>query len=82
MKTSCELEKKLKKLPAYIRVDSIIYYLQINKTYDYSNINKILWNIEYIDVYTGNYILNIVHQSIQAAVDTALKEIKVLQNIK
>lgn len=68
MKTSCELEKKLNKLPALISILDDQYDLRITKS-----INN--WKIEYTD-YLGNCWISIEHQSLQAAVDTALKEIK------
>lgn len=66
MKT--ELEKKLNKLPAFIKVDDIEYHLKILKDNE-------VWYIEYCD-FLLNTILSVEHQSLQAAVDTALKEIK------
>lgn len=68
MKTSCELEKKLNKLPAFIPILDDQYDLKITK----SNNN---WKIEYID-YLGNCWISIEHHSLQAAVDTMLSEIK------
>lgn len=66
MKT--ELEKKLNKLPAFIKVDDIEYHLKILKDNE-------VWYIEYCD-FLFNTILSVEHQSLQAAVDTTLKEIK------
>ena len=67
MKT--ELEKKLNKLPEYVNSDNIFYFLLIRK-------NDSNWIIEYIDVITENTLILINHKSLQAAVDTTLKEIK------
>lgn len=67
MKT--ELEKKLNKLLEYINSDNIFYFLIIRK-------NDSHWVIEYVDVITENTLLLISHTSLQAAVDTTLKEIK------
>ena len=67
MKT--ELEKKLNKLPEYINSDNIFYFLLIRK-------NDTTWIIEYVDVITENTLILVSHQSLQAAVDTILKEIK------
>lgn len=67
MKT--ELEKKLNKLPEYINSDNIFYFLLIRK-------NDSNWIIEYVDVITENTLILVSHQSLQAAVDTTLKEIK------
>ena len=68
MKT--ELEKKLNKLPAFIKVDDIEYHLKMLKDNE-------VWYIEYCD-FSLNTILSVEHQSLQAAVDTTLKEIKSL----
>ena len=67
MKT--ELEKKLNKLPEYINSDNIFYFLLIRK-------NDTTWIIEYVDVITENTLILVSHNSLQAAVDTTLKEIK------
>jgi len=67
MKT--ELEKKLNKLPEYINSDNIFYFLLMRK-------NDSNWIIEYVDVLTENTLILVSHQSLQAAVDTTLKEIK------
>lgn len=75
MKTSCELEKKLKKLPDYLEYDGIGYDLRITKLTD-RVANKDQWAIEYVDGLTGNILLSVEHTSIQAAVDTMLSEIK------
>lgn len=75
MKTSCELEKKLKKLPDYLEDDKIGYDLRITKLTNKVD-NKDYWAIEYIDGLTGNILLSVEHTSIQAAVDTMLSEIK------
>ena len=72
MKT--ELEKKLNKLPAYIHVYAD-FFLKISKVDDYPDRKTISWIIEYKDS-EGNLLLRILHSSLQAAVDTALKEIK------
>lgn len=69
MKT--ELEKKLNKLPEYVNSDNIFYFLLIRK-------NDSNWIIEYVDVITENTLILINHKSLQAAVDTTLKEIKSL----
>ena len=68
MKTSCELEKKLNKLPAFISILDDQYDLKITKS-----INS--WIIEYTD-YLDNCWISVEHQSLQAAVDNTLKEIK------
>lgn len=68
MKT--ELEKKLNKLPAFIPILDDQYDLKITK-----DINN--WKIEYTD-YLGNCWISIEHNSLQAAVDTMLSEIKKL----
>ena len=75
MKTSCELEKKLKKLPDHLEDDEISYDLRITKLTD-KVANKDCWAIEYVDGLTSNILLSVEHTSIQAAVDTTLKEIK------
>ena len=68
MKT--ELEKKLNKLPAFIPILDDQYDLKITKGID-------SWIIEYTD-YLGNCWISVEHQSLQAAVDNTLKEIKKL----
>lgn len=74
MKTSCELEKKLKKLPAFIEPNSIeeygVYCLKISKTAENKH-----WFIEYTDK-NDNSVLIVEHQSLQAAVDNALAALK------
>lgn len=67
MKT--ELEKKLNKLPEYINSEDIYYFLLIRK-------DNSVWIVEYVDLLTENTLLLVSHISLQAAVDTALKEIK------
>lgn len=72
MKT--ELEKKLNKLPAYIDdIDGNRFMLSIIKCDFEKNPNN--WQIDYMDIYK-NTILSVTHSSLQAAVDTTLKEIK------
>ena len=66
MKT--ELEKKLNKLPEFIVIDNNKWFLRIYKSPD-------LWYIDYTDDVENSY-LSVVHTSLQAAVDTTLKEIK------
>jgi hypothetical protein len=73
MKT--ELEKKLNKLPAYITVGCADFFLRILKTDDYPDRKTIYWIIEYKDS-CENTLFNVWHSSLQAAVDTTLKEIK------
>lgn len=68
MKT--ELEKKLNKLPAYIVVEGLCYQLKIQKDNETNH-----WFVEYTDN-NINSIIIIEHQSLQAAVDITLKEIK------
>lgn len=71
MKT--ELEKKLDKLPAFIETDFdgyCVWELRIIKTAKNNH-----WFIEYTDS-NDNSIIIVEHQSLQAAVDTTLKEIK------
>lgn len=75
MKTSCELEKKLKKLPDYLEDDEFCYDLRITKIKDKVD-NKDYWAIEYVDGLTGNTLLSVEHTSIQATVDTMLSQIK------
>ena len=77
MKTSCELEKKLKKLPRYIYTGSPdkekdTYYLYITK-----NVNDVL-NIYYKN--NNNFvILDVEHQSLQSAVDNTLASLKKIE---
>lgn len=71
MKT--ELEKKLNKLPEYISLDNIFYFLLIRK-------NNSHWVIEYVDLITENTLFLVSYQSLQAVVDTTLKEIKKINN--
>ena len=66
-----QIEKKLNKLPAWIDVDSVCYQFKLQKDKETNH-----WFIEYTDVYTGNSIIIIEHQSLQAAVDNTLREIK------
>ena len=74
MKT--ELEKKLNKLPDSILQENTIYALFITKViWDGLNNNHCTWYIDYKDE-ADNTILHVEHQSLQAAVDTTLKEIK------
>ena len=68
MKT--ELEKRLNKLPAYIDVDNICYQFKLQKDNETNH-----WFVEYTDN-NDNSIIIIEHQSLQAAVDTTLREIK------
>ena len=70
MKT--ELEKKLGKLPDEIMYENTSFSLNITKI----NVGKgSNWFINYIDKADNSLIL-VEHQSLQAAVDTTLKEIK------
>lgn len=77
MKTSCELLKKLNKLPRYIITGSPdkekdTYYLYITK-----NVNNV-WNIYYTN--NNNYvILDVEHTSLQAAVDNTLASLKKIE---
>jgi len=73
MKT--ELEKKLNKLPAYITIEYTDFWLKISKADDFPSKETIFWTIQYIDS-EGNSALYVQHSSLQAAVDTTLKEIK------
>ena len=74
MKT--ELEKKLNKLPDSILQEKTIFALFITKViWDSINNNQCTWYIDYRDE-VDNTILHVEHQSLQAAVDTTLKEIK------
>lgn len=73
MKT--ELEKRLNKLPSDVRVGSIRYELLISKEYIVDE-DLFYWCITYKDKFDGNIILEVLHQSLQTAVDTTLKEIK------
>lgn len=74
MKT--ELEKKLNKLPDSILQENTLYALFITKViWDSLDNNQCTWYIDYKDE-VDNTILHVEHQSLQAAVDTALKEIK------
>lgn len=66
MKT--ELEKKLNKLPDFIIIDNNKYDVNIYK-------GDGLWYIDYTNEFDNCYLF-VVHQSLQAAVDTTLKEIK------
>lgn len=66
MKT--ELEKKLNKLPDFIVIDNNKYDVDIYK-------DEGLWYIDYTNEFDNCY-LSVVHTSLQAAVDTTLKEIK------
>ena len=68
MKT--ELEKKLNKLPAYIMVEGSCYQFELQKDKETNH-----WFVEYTDN-NDNSIIIIEHQSLQAAVDTTLKELK------
>jgi hypothetical protein len=74
MKT--ELEKKLNKLPDSILQENTIYALFITKViWDGLDNSQCTWYIDYKDE-VDNTILHVEHQSLQAAVDTTLKEIK------
>lgn len=81
MKTRCELEKKLKKLPDHLECErnsygeSIRYDLRITKLT--TNLTD-CWAINYIDSFTENVLLSVEHTSIQAAIDTMLSQIKKL----
>ena len=66
-----ELEKKLNKLPAVIQDYGVFYDLIICKC-DV----PLKWVIQYTNFSTENTILTVEHQSLQAAVDTTLKELK------
>ena len=66
MKT--ELEKKLNKLPPFIIIGDEQYDLKI-----YKDLKS--WHIDYVDCYDNCY-LGTEHNSLQAAVDTTLREIK------
>lgn len=68
MKT--QIEKKLEKLPAIIAKDWEPYYLKILKEDE-------IWCLEYCDS-SDNTLLSIQHHSFQAVIDTALQEIKKL----
>lgn len=70
-----EIEKKLDKLPAWFTIDYTDYFLKISKTDSYPERKTFSWIIRYVDC-AGNELLDIQHQSLQAAVDTTLKEIK------
>lgn len=75
MKT--QLERKLEKLPAFIEDDCqgyAVYQLNIRKTAENNH-----WFIEYTDKF-DNSLLIIEHSSLQAAVDNALREIKLIIN--
>ena len=72
MKT--ELEKKLNKLPEYIELNKVKFCLDIGK---YKENDILMWCISYID-YCDNILFSVQHQSLQAAVDTMLSEIKKL----
>ena len=71
MKTSCELEKKLNKLPDDITVMSTCFSLRITK------INK-EWFIEYLDE-ANNTLLSVQHNKIQAAIDNTLASLKKIE---
>jgi hypothetical protein len=76
MKT--ELEKKLIKLPDSILQENTIYALFITKViWDSLDNSQCTWYIDYKDE-VDNTILHVEHQSLQAAVDNTLKEIKKL----
>lgn len=66
MKT--QIERKLEKLPAFIYKDCEEYHLKILKDNE-------VWYLEYCD-FLDNTILSIEHHSFQAVIDTALQEIK------
>ena len=72
MKT--EIERKLDKLPASIYDPEDNCYDLIIRRYGESK--PYGWIIEYIDFSTENTFLRVNHNSLQAAVDTTLKEIK------
>jgi len=70
MKT--ELEKKLNKLPDEVMYENTSFSLRITKI----NVGKENnWFINYIDK-ANNSLIFVEHQSLQAAIDTTLKEIK------
>ena len=71
MKT--ELEKKLNKLPEDTLVGNTLFVMFITK--HHISDEEITWCIEYKDE-VDNTLLSIEHTSLQAAVDTTLKEIK------
>ena len=71
MKTSCELEKKLNKLPDDITVMSTCFSLRITK------INK-EWFVEYLDE-ANNALLSVQHSKLQAAVDNTLASLKKIE---
>lgn len=83
MKTSCELEKKLKKLPTTVYIANVPFTLDITKVEkviaenSWLTQSEILWNIRYLDL-QSNACIDVLHQSIQAAVDIVLREIKTL----
>ena len=82
MKTSCELEKKLKKLPHYITdKDGNCYNLSITKIPDMSDNarDKYRWVIRYTDYNTDNDIISVEHTSLQAAVDNTLASLKKIE---
>ena len=68
-----ELEKKLHKLPDSIDIDSCLYALFITKIKADEHNDE--WFIDYKDE-ADNTLFSVQHKSLQAAVDTALKEIK------
>ena len=71
MKTSCELQKKLNKLPALLTINNVEFGLIITK-------NETSWLIMYTDLY-DNALLSVEHTSLQAAVDNTLASLKKIE---
>ena len=76
MKTSCELQKKLDKLPDSILKDNTIFALFITKViWDSKNNKECTWYITYRDE-ADNILLEVQHSKLQAAVDNTLAALK------
>ena len=72
MKTSCELQKKLNKLPSCIKIEEVYFHLNIRR---YDEKDQIVWGIVYLDN-CDNALLRVRHNSLQAVVDNTLAELK------
>lgn len=76
MKTSCELAKKLNKLPEDILIGDTLFVLFITK--HHINDKETVWDIQYRDE-ADNALLVVEHTHLQAAVDNTLATLKTLR---
>lgn len=84
-KTRCNLETKLNKLPHKLTSCDEDYFLTIDRVVGVdikdSNHKEFFWEIIYRNPVSENEIFYVAHNSLQAAVDNALHELKYLNYI-